>query len=135
MKCSISGNAVFHFVMLLPIVTVQTNKLNALEGWGSSNACQMLASTENQLRFNGFSLRERKHQPGKTRMPYTTITTRKALVCQAKPQQPRLHWGHCSIRATGTRPHPPTSSITYASPTQLYFLRTMTNSERKQLNV
>lgn len=103
MKCSTSGNVVFHFVKLLPIVTVQTNKLNTLEGRGSSNACQMLTSTENQLRFNGFSLREKKHQPGKTRLPSTTITTRKALVCQPKPQQPRLHWGHCA--ASGRLAH------------------------------
>lgn len=31
-KYSILENVVFHFVILLPIVTVQTNELNTLEG-------------------------------------------------------------------------------------------------------
>lgn len=129
MKCSTSGNVVFHFVMLLPIVTVQTNKLNTLEGRGSSNACQMLTSTENQLRFNGFSLREKKTSAGENKAAIHHNNHQEGPCLPTEASATTAALGTlCSIRATGTRPHPPTSSITYASPTRLYFLRTTTNN-------
>ena len=91
----------------------------------------MLASTENKLRYNGFSLRKEKneasvrgnedathhnnHQEGFCLPAEASATTVASETLR-------------SLRGAGTQPHPFTSSITQTSAAQLYFLIPMTNN-------